>query len=68
MQLIDPDHDRRRILTADQSARVLAAIEDGHLSIDLEEVMDFDGDLVLDVEQFQSCIELAVARAPNVAS
>ena len=59
MQLIDQDFARKRILTPDQAARVLAAIEDGRLPIDLGESMDFDGDLVLDPDAYRACLAIA---------
>lgn len=59
MQLIDQDLARRHNLTPDQAARVLAAIGDGRLAIDLDEATDFEGDLVLTPEEFRRCLEVA---------
>ncbi len=56
MQLIDHDLTRRHILNPDQAARVLAAICDDRLPINLDESMDFDGDLVLAPEDLRKCL------------
>lgn len=58
MQLIHHDLTRRQTLSPKQVARVLSAIEDGRLPIDLEESMDFDGDLVLSPEEYGACLEI----------
>lgn len=59
MQLIDQDLGRRQILSPDQSSRILAAIEDGRLSIDPDESLDFDGDLVVGEDDYRECLRIA---------
>lgn len=59
MQLIDQDLARRQILTPDQSARILAAIEDGRLSIDPDESLDCEGDLVVGEDDYRQCLRIA---------